>query len=567
MLTRPIRRALGRRFIQSIPRTLDISQSNHSRIHENMIQEYLKKHRTTDDYDVVATLTELVTKLPDARRNAVLQNYEGSILASNIHLQLLLNDLTASDSFQETYSYIVKTPVRFATELVEVFVYNLLQTNNIPAVTSLLHVLFDRDSQFTLSNEIWSLYTSKVVENADYLGAISIYHHLIDNIDLYLESESGHVSENDNVQFLITPHLLEQMATLFVHSGDASRVKGLLQYFKRFYSYSSHRNTYRNLKVAVVEAFSEAENLSCALLAFRELALLFRGHYNPRDWEQAHGVSKLAAYTNYVWRRNNIMNNTNQAPKPDVDQEQSWNPDQILPETHENEQIYNPSYERNVYSGPNIPHLPLLNGSLSISDLPQFYQLVKSSVVDAMQSENKNFASLMHLMTSGHFMVHSFVVQALCELGYPKEAHSILVKLPSSFRHIHPDVLLKDEDFILIFNAVETSIAQVVSKSSSNQLITLEDLTAFLNQVINQYNRTHDTHFGSISSAVYSHFLSALLVSPLTTTDDLRLHLEKLMSKQTPHIILKGDSGGSFTKLCKESPDFSSKYSSFVHIL
>ncbi|KAK6454160.1 uncharacterized protein RJT20DRAFT_98932 [Scheffersomyces xylosifermentans] len=539
--------------------------SNASDVEESLISEYLKKHTESDNYDVINKLTTMVSKFPGERQEILLDAHKENAIAANIKLHLLLNNISPH-TYQNIFTHVVSAPVNFQSELLEVFLYNLLQAGNIAATTSLLHVLLDKNEKLRLSNEFWSTYISKVCESANHLGAILIYHHLVDHYELYSEKNlSSLVPDNHNYQFLLSPAILKELGIIFQHNKDPLRSQGLLQYFKKFYSYSGHKNTFKSLKISVVEAYSASDDVVNALVSFRDLAMSFRGHANPRDWEKAHGSSKMAAYTNYLWRRDNIMNNTNNVAEmaPDLITALDLEQEKLC---KENEGfLYNPTFERNVYSGPKIPHIPLLNGSLSVCDLPYFYQLIKKGVIDIMDSENKDVMILIPTIQSSHFMLHSFIVQALCELGHLREAFSILLKMPTSFRNCNIRIVIREEDFCCIFKEARASIISSRSSVSSTQMKDLEDTARFLNRVINFYNGIQINNSGSLSNTVYSYFISSLVESPLTTADDLRLHLDKLTSNNSPSVSLDEDAFSSFHKICQHAPALASRYSSIVH--
>ena len=75
-------------------------------------------------------------------------------LKQNILLQLLLSNNNTEHS--KIYQFIVENlHHKLNIHLLEIFIFNLVQEENISAATTLLHILLDKVPDFKLSNELW----------------------------------------------------------------------------------------------------------------------------------------------------------------------------------------------------------------------------------------------------------------------------------------------------------------------------------------------------------------------------------------------------------------------------
>lgn len=177
------------------------------------------------------------------------------LLILNVQLQLLLAE--EERSYTEIYRFIVSNlHENLSNELLQVFVYNLVQSECMSEVTTLIHILTVTQPGFVISNEIMSLYLSKACELSHYPSSCLLYHEIIDSEKKYQDEYSGFELRNNYVPFLVSPLALEGLAITFLRNNDSTRVLGVFEYFKRFYSYLGHANTYKALRIAIVEAYS-----------------------------------------------------------------------------------------------------------------------------------------------------------------------------------------------------------------------------------------------------------------------------------------------------------------------
>lgn len=473
---------------------------------------------------------------------------QNSFDSTDINLTFL--HLLHTNSNVSTFSFVAKNITTLHSEFLQIFIYNLITQGNLSAATTLLHLVFSLRPSFKLATELWSLFTVKVCETSDHLGSVLIYHHLIDNHLLYTETNLSYYNhENSHFPFLLTPTLLEQMAIIFQRQGDPMRTKGILRYFKRFYSYLGHKNCYKSLLLSVVEAYSTKGELANALDKFKNLALTFRGHTLQKDWSRLQKLQRTSVFTNHVWRRNNIKQNV---PYPDVDSNLKT-PVDVEQEGMVPNKIYNPIRERNVYTAPNTVPIPILNGTLRTVDLPCFQTLITGYVLEIMKSKDKDVWNILSFIVSNHFMLHIFVIKSLCDLDYVQEALLLIKKLPTHLRYLHKVMDIKDENFYNIINGCrnrmdnsevesiensnktyeKSSDPRIITKDSKNYTDSINSTTSTLFDTINYYSSLQIENKLPLSPRVFSKFLSCLLLAPLIEFDDLKPHLENFITHRS----------------------------------
>ncbi|ODV79069.1 uncharacterized protein CANTADRAFT_38869, partial [Suhomyces tanzawaensis NRRL Y-17324] len=343
----------------------------------------------------------------------------------------------------------------YDNEVLEVVIFNFLQSGNFRAATSMIHMIFDSDRKFKLSNELWAAYIQQMCRSGNHHGAVLIYHHFIDHYSSYShENISAYNNESIEFPFLLTPSILEQLAAIFQHSKDHARIRGLLKYFKRFYSYISHRKTYKSLKISLVEAYSISDDLPNALLAFKDLSYSLRGHFNHKNWAKLNQLQKMSVFTNHVWRRNNIKTNSNRySDEIPVDIKSSLDLQQDSTARKLGVELFNPIIDRNIYTSPNSTAMPILNGSLYTSDLPYFEKIINESL-DNITSKDHGILTIIPTILSTHFILHIFIIKGLSKNYRFKEALLILQKMPQIFPYINSRTLLREENYINILHYI-----------------------------------------------------------------------------------------------------------------
>lgn len=493
---------------------------------------------------------EAISTIPHEHHSTVREYLYGlkndattNVLIRNITLQLLISDVAQDHA--KTYQYIVDNlDGKLSNDLLEVFLFNLIECENLGASTTLLHILYDRVPDFKLSNELWSFYVSKVCELGYYLGSCLVYHELIDNHKAYSENISGVYHQNSHVPFLVNNFTLEKLAIIFQHNKDPIRVKGLLDYFKRFYSYAGHSDTYKSLRISLVEAHSNEGNLGEALKQFRTLVFILKGHRNYQTNEK--NTHRISAFNHFRWRRDNIKNNDNDS-KSEVAESEKTGLDiqEEMTASISNTTLFRPDEERNVYTYPGTSYAPVVDGSIEKNDMPYLHSLVKSNVQHLMENSGpERLDSLINSITSCHFSLHTFINSSLCELGYLREAFLLMIKIPKLYPKVQVNVIIREEDFIFLFNACKQKLD--VLNDDPTKLSEIEDIYEFIGKVnifrnnINQ--KITDSHQ---SFKIYEALVSTLLSYQSVTKDDLRVPLESLLSKKKLIYLCEKD----FTKL------------------
>lgn len=450
-------------------------------------------------------------------------------LNCNLVLQSML--LAEKDSI-EVFDYICRhLHHNLSNELLEVFLYKIITMDLLKLATTLLHVLSSKRTKckFVMSNELWCLYISKVCEMLHYAGACLIYHDLLFN-KRYSDACRG--LHSNSIPFLISNATLRELATIYTHNKDARRVNGLLAYFKRFYSYSGHAETYKVLRICLVEAYSNCGDFAQAMDAFTLLAYIFKGHRHLIDFDLMKTYSKTFAFENFRWRRNNIKENANRISITTSDSARG----RIFREEQEyakdfNVQLFNPVDERNVYSRPKSPHIPLVEGVISRNDLPYFSALVKSNVESLKKSSKfSSLDNILNLLSSNHYVFHVFILSSLCELGNLNDAFQILTRLPKIYPKVHSSILLRPEDFYFLFFACINRLKNIEkhSKVLINENIEARKLQKLLLDLKTFYNEQGSACI-RYSQKFNELYIKALLFLPSTTSLELLRHLDSAL--------------------------------------
>lgn len=467
-------------------------------------------------------------------------------IKANIELQLLLGEKVAD---LDIFLFIVgNIHCAFTYDLLEVFAVRLVQAENLSAVVTLLHILSDKHPNFTLSNQSWSLLTSKVCEMGHYLGASLVYNEIIDPHKFYNTKEFSVLLRNSHVPFLVSPESLERLAMIFTHNGDSKAIHGLQDYFKRFYSYQGHSETYKALGICLIEALSKNGSFAEAIDSFRVLAYKFKGHENFKRFPVSRNLAKIRSSDHFKSERRHVRNNTPISPrftipegyktKLDRTQEQMDNSSSAV--------LFRPYEEQNVYSSPNKDYIAVIEGSLKVNDFSYFRELITANIKSLMLNEDstQKIELLIHAITSVHSMLHPFVISSLCELGYVREAYTVLISLNRHFPKMIPIVLLREDSF--------TSLLHTIGRHLSEANIKLEELQLISNMVFDYYCEIANTNSQyRYSPRVFSCYISNLLSSGVVTLDRLMGVIEtfSLKAKKPMVITLSTESASRFKQL------------------
>ncbi|CUM65700.1 uncharacterized protein PRCAT00003348001 [Priceomyces carsonii] len=420
-------------------------------------------------------------------------------------------------------------------KLLQVYFYRLIQEERLTEMSTLLHLLFKESSQFVLCNELWSLYLSKVCELGHHLGATICYHELVDNYKSYYdEITSSYIYSNSRIPFLLSTEVLETLAIIFVQNKDPKRIDGLLEYFKRFFSYSSHSQTYKALKIALVEAYSYEGNTMKALHAFKELCYCFKRHRNFSDGRLSLNTLKASAFNNFRERRECIKNNiisqsasTNFVTDTDKEEKLIVSESQVT--------LFDPMCQRNVHSLRKKLHVPVIAGLIELNDLPYFREIIYQNVKQLMETPNQDHIfGLLSSIKSCHFMLHLFVTECLCELGYVKEAFLMIVKLPGTYPYILKPILIPDETFICLLRACKRLLLS--SYETENSTDRSNGFILLANEIANFYYYNQQTiKKPRLSEVVYEYFITIILLAKKTTYNTIKSQLDRYISGSANH--------------------------------
>ncbi|KAK6198023.1 uncharacterized protein RJT21DRAFT_122892 [Scheffersomyces amazonensis] len=528
-----------------------------------IIDYFVKAHLTqTNDIPTVEKLSSLVSKLtPDVQEQIFSEKVPSSLLL-NIKLHTLISELAITENYAQVFKFIISYSSQLQSELVETFLFNLLQLDNLTATTSLLHVIYEATPNLRLSNQFWGLFVNKVNDSGHYLGSILIYHHLIDHYSFYDDQNyTTYVQDNSNIPFLLTPTSLENLTIIFKNNNDPSRIKGLGDYFKRFYSYANNRMTLKTLRVCLVEAYSDKNDLELALEAFKVLAFSIRyGIYNNKrpdesvliNWHKINKFSKIVNASGYFWSRNNIEFNANQVPP--FPKSLLSNID--IAHNKITSAVYNPDYERNMYTNQlNNRSNPLINGSIQTNDLPIFQSLITSHIKTIKQQDlNSIIPQLTTLLGTCHFQLTPFIINGLCQNQLYQQAYTILTQLPQQFSRIHLRNLIKSENFFIMFHAFKLYFRQnnSNSNSNSNNHRQASDIFKLMNQTLQFYIDMDRKFLGKLAGTVYSSYIDAALAYGQVTLDDIQFSLDMLNQKAADPMMIDEGEYEKFESLCSQ---------------
>lgn len=441
----------------------------------------------------------------------------------NVQLQLLF---CFEPSSKKIFQFICENSKYVHIELAEIHIYNLLVSNNLKAATVLLHKLRAENKEFQLSNELWSYYMDIVCRNSDYLGAMLVFHELIDNIEFYDEI-TYLVQQNNMLPFLVNTKTLECLAEIFKNNNDPSRVEGILQYFRRFYSFHQYQYTYKTILISIVECYANMKDLSKCLKSFTNLSFAF-------NQTNIQGKKVISAIKENIQIRNeNIQNNLNSITY--------YNSNYNL-DIHQNllsnicqTNLFNPCMHRNVYSSNkfNGP-IPLINGSLYIDDLPNFEKLITNEI------SKLDMREILHLTKSCHFLIHLFIVSSLCKLGKIEMSLLYLKTISHLFPNKSKKHLIKNQNFITIL------------KFTNN--------IEFANEVLHFCRSIQNDH---VDPNIIKAYVQVLLSNNKTSWNDLREPLSILEKSENNRLTLNKIQYENFLKITENNNN--NNYN-FIHV-
>ncbi|RLV91181.1 hypothetical protein JA1_004075 [Spathaspora sp. JA1] len=391
------------------------------------VVDFLERNPIT--YQTIPQLEPILSKLSTNDQISLVKQYPYLI---NVQFRTLLRHSSSYDTFQ----FIVEHNDELYPELIQIYIHNLLCNNQVMATVTLLHKLFD-NAKFQLSNELWSMLVSKTCETSSHFGAIFIYHNLINNYKFYTDEPTTYVRENNLIPFLVTVETIEALAIIFTNNKDVSRLEGMFEYYRRFYSFAYNKKAFKSLMILLIEVYSEV-GLAPALAKFNQLSAAH--DYKPSERSSnstSSGASNSPTTTsqkslaiarkvndNARIRFLNIMNNEhvyttleevdtidNSLKTPlDIHQE-------LVAKLNNVVELYNPMIQRNLYSR-DYGHTKtpqLLNGSICLSDLPNFRALISNHVQILLQESSNIVSELVSMCKATHVNICMFIIASLCD--------------------------------------------------------------------------------------------------------------------------------------------------------
>ena len=168
-----------------------------------------------------------------------------------------------------------------------------------------------------------------------------------------------------------------------------------------------------------IESYAELGDLEQCLKLFTA----FGFNHNQSDVKRNRNVQ--AGWENIHKRHEAIQTNENpllyKDSKYDLDIHQN-----LLAEIC-NTELFNPIIHRNVYSSSKTGHNPVINGSISVNDLPTLETLITEKVATMEMRE------LLHLTKMSHQSINLFIVAGLCNVNKPHMALQYLKTLSHIF--------------------------------------------------------------------------------------------------------------------------------------
>ncbi|CCE78154.1 Piso0_000770 [Millerozyma farinosa CBS 7064] len=482
--------------------------------------------------DILSLMNEISTypeeSLRDLRRRLDEMKYgETKEIRDTMTLQCMLGDTTVSN--QEIFAFIADRCESLQAQIIEVFLARLLSQGLLNNATSLLHICFKKVKDFTLSNEMWSLFTCRVCEFGHYLGSCLIYHELIDNHTRSEENYPGSLVNASflDAPFLLSPNQLSYLGIVFQRHNDSLRIEGLLLYFKTYYSYLGHRETYKSLKFSLLEATSSKGNLDDALDIYRSLVKSFHGYYKKAPYSEIRKNAMVASFDHFRERRDNIKHNNVRIPDDSfADIENSID---ILEESSAKNfqlDLYKPFIEENIFSRPHYPSQPLISGVIKVNDLPVFTDLLKANIEKLMKSPLKEKIGTLHqIVSDSHFSLYQYILRALSDLGYLKESLVFLQRIPILYPKVKFARFFSDQDFLQLYFHIK-NLLLMKSSGYDNSYSKIELYDIFIG-IKNFHDMVFAVHNSSkVSSKYYEGFFSTFVYFPYVDRQSLVFYID-----------------------------------------
>lgn len=504
----------------------------------NKMKDFLTKGTCSDDrVDILLIMNEISTypqeSLRDMRRLLEEMKYGGTKeIRDNMTLQCMLGDSTVGN--QEIFAFIADRCELLRVQIIEVFLARLLSQGLLNNATTLLHICFKKGKDFTLSNEIWSLFACRVCEFGHYLGSCLIYHELIDNHTRSEENYPGNLVNAPflDAPFLLSPNQLSYLGIVFQRHSDTLRIEGLLLYFKTYYSYLGHLETYKSLKFSLLEATSSKGNLDDALDIYRSLVKSFHGYYRTAPYSEIRKSAMAASFDHFRERRDNIKQNSVRVPDDTfVDIKNSI--DTLEENSAKNFQLdlYKPFIEENIFSRPHYPSQPLISGVIKVNDLPVFTNLLKANIEKLLKSSLKEKIGTLHqIVSDSHFSLYQYILRALSDLGYLRESLLFLQRIPILYPKVKFARFLSDQDFLQLYFHIKNRL--LMESPDYSNIYSKKELYDIFIGIMNFHDLVFAVHNSSkVSSKYYEGFFSTFVNFPNIDRQSLIFYIDTYIQR------------------------------------
>lgn len=426
----------------------------------------------------------------------------------NVKLMTIMVDGSDQDIFQFIVKNIEST---LNNSKLEAYVVSLIQKGYLTAATSMLHVLFAKQPEFVLSHEAWSILLTKVSEQSHYEGAKLIFHEIIDNFRYYDENHYTTFLDNNMIPFLIQPTYLENLAALFGTHGDTMTVRGLLEYFKRFYSYVAYWWVYKTILINMVECYSKEGSFQDAMEWFNVLA--FRCNDKQSLSEHSQELLKYRAKLNAKVTRDNIRDNRKLEGLHFPEDIQSSNfLDQQISASKESLSLFYPHITSNLYTVAGRNEIRIFQDAFEADDLPQFQTLITSRL-QALKDQSKTDlqSSIESISYKQHYILQRFLVISLCDIDCHIEAGTVLTNLAQKFPSVGKNKIYHHSVFAYFFKTLYYKITSLQSNADtlvvSRLSIIHQDITDLFLRVSHGFERGH-------SAKIYGFILQSMVMIP-----------------------------------------------------
>lgn len=432
--------------------------------------------------------------------------------SADVDVNVKLMSIIVNGSDQDIFLFIVKNiKSTLNNSQLEEYVASLIKKGYLTAASSMLHVLFAKQPEFVLSHETWTILLTKVCEQSHYEGAKLIFHEIIDNFRYYDEKLYTTFLDNNMIPFLIQPTYLEKLATIFSTRGDIMTVRGLLEYFKRFYSYVSYWWVYKTILISMVECYSKEGSFQDAMEWFN--VLTFRCNDKQSLSGHSQELLKYRTKLNAKVTRNNIRDNRKLEGFQFPNDIQSSNfLDQQISASKKSLSLFYPHTTSNLYTAVGRNEIKIFQDAFEVDDLPQFQSLITTRL-QALNDQSKTDLqnSIESMSYKQHYILQRFLIISLCDIDCHIEAGTVLKSLAEKFPSVGKNKLFHHSVFAYFFKTLYYKIASLQSNADSLVVSRLsiihQDITDLFLRVSHRFEKGH-------CAKIYGLILQSMVMIP-----------------------------------------------------